>query len=123
MQFTKEDNPGADIIIQSCDGDKFYVHKTNLSAGSRTFADMLSSAATSDDASLSTVDDLPYVVLTEKGIDILAMLPYFYPELDRQGLLHNKGDVDVERVYRGFQISEKYQMDHWVRELLLLLLE
>ncbi|KAL8287221.1 hypothetical protein RQP46_003673 [Phenoliferia psychrophenolica] len=64
----------ADLEIHSSDGVAFRVHKANLLASSKTFADMF------DSTSEAPLDgDLPMIELTEPAAILERILPYCYP--------------------------------------------
>ncbi|KAL8287294.1 hypothetical protein RQP46_003746 [Phenoliferia psychrophenolica] len=95
----------ADLEVHSSDGIAFRVHKANLLASSKTFADMF-------DATSEAVEDgeLPTIELTESSATLERILPYCYPrpvapwELDLpSGDLELFGALDKYEIWRGIE--------------------
>ncbi|KAL8287219.1 hypothetical protein RQP46_003671 [Phenoliferia psychrophenolica] len=95
----------ADLKIHSSDGIAFRVHKANLLASSKTFANMFE--ATSEPSQEGT---LPIIELTEPAAVLERILPYCYPnavapwELDLpKGDLELFGALDKYELWRGIE--------------------
>ncbi|KAL8287297.1 hypothetical protein RQP46_003749 [Phenoliferia psychrophenolica] len=95
----------ADLELHSSDGVAFRVHKANLLASSKTFADMFESTCEAAEGG-----DLPTLELTESAATLERILPYCYPNavepwvLDLPtGDLELFGALDKYEVHRGIE--------------------
>ena len=73
--FSFENQHGTDIIIVSCDHQRFYCHKENLRVFSKTFGEMFACF----DGETPEVLGLPTVPVSESGLLLSYVLPCFYP--------------------------------------------
>ncbi|KAL8287277.1 hypothetical protein RQP46_003729 [Phenoliferia psychrophenolica] len=95
----------ADLEVHSADGIAFRVHKANLLASSKTFADMFDSIPEPAEA-----EGLPIIELTEPASVLERILPYCYPrpvapwELDLPTRdLELFGALDKYEIWRGVE--------------------
>ncbi|OCH91491.1 hypothetical protein OBBRIDRAFT_753061 [Obba rivulosa] len=95
--------PIADLIVRSCDGTRFYVHKAILSRASHAFAAMLSGG----DATNATGEDPKeqVVELEENACTLDALFRICYPTTDPV-LKDARAVLDV------MEASKKYIVDH-----------
>ncbi|KAL8287216.1 hypothetical protein RQP46_003668 [Phenoliferia psychrophenolica] len=90
----------ADLEIQSSNGVAFRVHKANLLASSKTFADMFDSTSEP-----SQNGKLPTIELTERASILERILPYCYP------IAVPLWDLDLPKWdLRMFEALDKYEI-------------
>lgn len=114
MLFTREGNAGADIVLQSCDNKKHYVHRSNLVFGSKVFSTMLELPQPVKSES-TTSSGIPIIPLSEDSATLLGMLPYFYPYLSEDSFLHKHPQLPVKALFEGACFADKYEMNQLVK--------
>jgi hypothetical protein len=117
MLFTREGNPGADIVLESSDKKKYYVHRSNLVFGSKVFSTTLDIPQPVKSES-SPADGMPIIPLSEDSATLLSMLPYFYPYLSENDFLHKRSKLSVQSIFEGLCFVDKYEMHQLVKVLL-----
>lgn len=106
-----DSDPGADVVLISCDNAGFRVRKAILSFISPVFSDMFSLPQPMTDevrdetATPTTINGLPFVNLPETGEVIDTLLQYGYP-------LENPGIIDAFLLFNVIDAAEKYDMKY-----------
>lgn len=103
-----DSDPGADIILISCDNAEFRARKAILSFISPVFSDMFSLPhAITDEVGErpETINNLPFVHLSENGAVIDTLLRYGYP-------LINPLTIDSYLLIDVLNAAEKYDMKY-----------
>lgn len=95
-----------DVILESCDGGRFYVHSMLLrmrSAHFRTVFEMTPGRVH---------DGLPVLECQEETAATLkCLLPYFYAQAPDDLFLHNRKDAAISDYKNGLRFEDKFQMD------------
>lgn len=114
------DDPGADLVLISCDNFKFRVRTSILSLASPIINDMLSlpqpASVEKNKAFAPDVISLPSVQLSETAQVIDLLLRYSYP------VSNPRNGVDLDALVSVLSASEKYEM-YFVREEVELLIK
>ncbi|TDL26732.1 hypothetical protein BD410DRAFT_532423 [Rickenella mellea] len=110
-----ESNPRADLILETADGDRFFVVKAILIQASPVFETMLSlpQPTVSEDPNEQEFDgDLPVVKVTEKSSALDTLLRISYPIRSPQ-----LNSVDLTEIGDVLQAALKYDVDGAVFEI------
>lgn len=106
-----DSDPGADVILISCDNAQFRVRSAILSFSSPVFSDMFSLPQTTGTASTTTtIAGLPFVHMYEAGWILDPLFRYCYP-------LANPFIKDANHLFCILNAAEKFDMTYVIPQI------